>query len=142
MRLHFRPGWSAGDQAELARGPAGRMQVTELRVPSRRLLLSWAGTAWQHWWEGLSIVGLLAALAGTLYFTFRRFRQEGVIADMPVSCTCTVVVMAACLLAFVAGRYALDFLRKDPFFFTRRQESSHLPWKASRQRWVTRNQGK
>lgn len=115
LELHFHPGWSAGGRAELARGPAGLTQVTELHDPSRPLLLSWEGTTWQRWGQRLSLVGLVTALAGTLILALRRPRQESMIAHPSVSSTLTVGVMTASLLAFVTARYALDLSREGPF---------------------------
>ena len=70
--MHFHPGWSAGNRAVLTSNPAGWMEVTDLRSPELPLVLRWEGTVWQHRGERLSLLGLLACIAGTLYLIWQR----------------------------------------------------------------------
>ena len=72
LRLHFHPGWSAGNRAELTSGPSGFVQVTDLRNPDRPLEIRWEGTVWQRRGERLSLLGLFACSAGLLYLVWRR----------------------------------------------------------------------
>ena len=116
LRLHFHPGWSAGDQAILTPGPAGWVQATEVKNPAKPLVIRWEGTAWQRWGERLSLLGLLAAVAGTVLIAFRRQRREEIESDsVPGTSTRYVGRMTACLFVLVAGRYALDLSPSGPF---------------------------
>ncbi len=72
LRLHFHPGWSAGNRAKLTSGPSGFVQVTDLRNPDRPLEIRWEGTVWQHRGERLSLLGLFACSVGLLYLVWRR----------------------------------------------------------------------
>lgn len=72
LRLNFHPGWSAGSRAKLSSGEGGWAQVTDLRTPDQPLTIRWEGTAWQSRGERLSLLGLLAGLAGLLYLTWRQ----------------------------------------------------------------------
>lgn len=51
LRLHYHPGWSAGERATLSRGPYGWMQVTALQSREQPLVIRWEGTVWQRWGE-------------------------------------------------------------------------------------------
>ena len=115
IRVHYHPAWSAGGRAKLARGPAGWVQATELQDPSQPLLIRWGGTTWQRWGERLSLLGLVATLAGTLFFVLRRPRPETWASELPVSSMRIAGIMTACLFAVVAGRYALDLSPSGPF---------------------------
>ena len=72
LRLHYHPGWSAGERAVLTPGAAGWVQVTELSNPDQPLKIRWKGTPWQLWGESISLVGLLIIPAGLFYSALRR----------------------------------------------------------------------
>ena len=115
LRMHFHPGWSAGEQATLQRGPAAWMQVSKLHDAAQPLLIRWVGTSWQRLGERMSLLGLVATLAGALFFALRRRNSAHAISDIPVSSTRTAGVLTVCLLVFVAVRYALDLSHRGPF---------------------------
>ena len=117
LRLHFHPGWSAGERAVLSPGPAGRVQVTGLRDPDQPLVIRWEGTAWQRWGERLSLVGLLATIVGLLFLAFRR-RQEVEKAESPSrSSLLTLGAMVGCAFVLLVGRIALDRSSGGPFLW-------------------------
>ncbi len=115
LRLHFHPSWSAGERAKLAPGPAGWVQVTELRDPAQPLEIRWNGTAWQRWGERLTLVGFLATLAGTLFFALRGKTPSVSTPDRPPSSTHAAGVLTVFLLLFVAARFALNLAPRGPF---------------------------
>ena len=129
LRLHFHPGWSAEERAKLTPGPAGWMQVTELRDPAQPLVIRWEGTAWQRRGERLGLVGLLAAVVGLLSLAWPRrgmhswggqVASDGSSVDAPRSSVVTVGALTGCVLVLVLARFALDqssggpFLRRSP----------------------------
>ena len=124
LRLHFHPGWSAGERAVLSPGPAGWVQVTGLRDPDQPLVIRWEGTAWQRWGERLSLVGLLATIVGLLFLAFRR-RQEVEKAESPSrsslltphSSPLTLGAMVGCAFVLLVGRIALDRSSGGPFLW-------------------------
>ena len=123
LRLHFHPGWSAGERAVLSPGPAGWMQVTELRDPDQPLVIRWEGTAWQRWGERLSLVGLLASVVGLLFLASRRRRGEET--ENPShnshlasrSSVLTLGAMVGCAFVLLVGRIALDRSSGGPFLW-------------------------
>ena len=129
LRVHFHPGWSAGENAILGRSPDGWLQVTELQESSRPLEIHWKGTQAQQWGEGLSLAGLFVSFVGLLYLLVRR-RQLGSscreIAGDPRSLVTrfhsysgssyfALKAIAGCLLILVAARVVLDRLGGGPF---------------------------
>ena len=134
LRLHFHPGWSAGERASLTPGPAGWMQVTDLSDPGQPLVIRWEGTAWQSWGERLSLVGLLVSLVGLLFIAFRRRRGEEAGGEREhitrhdltaAKCPNTwsqrrpnslhVKAMVGCIFVLVVVRYAVDQSSGGPF---------------------------
>ena len=122
LRLHFHPGWSAGERAEMSPGPAGWVQVTKLRNPDQPLVVRWEGTGWQRWGERLSLIGLLATIAGLLFLAFRR-RQEVERIEPPSrsslltsrSSRLTLSAMVGCVLVMVAAFNVIDRSSGGPF---------------------------
>ncbi len=115
LRLHFHPGWSAGKLAELSRGPAGWTLVSGLREATQPLAISWKGTAWQRWGERLSLIGLLATLAGLCILVIRRRGEEEHAAAGPSATTSSVAALVGCLLIVTVLRYAVDWSANGPF---------------------------
>ena len=134
LRLHFHPGWSAGERASLAPGPAGWMQVTDLSDPGQPLVIRWEGTAWQSWGERLSLIGLFVSLVGLLFIAFRRRRGEEAGGEgehitrhdlTAAKCPNTwgqrrpnslhVKAMVGCIFVLVVVRYAVDQSSGGPF---------------------------
>ena len=115
LRLHYHPGWSAGARATLSRGPYGWMQVTALQSREQPLVIRWEGTVWQRWGESLSVLGLLAIVAGTLFLVLRRQKGEISAGAAQSSSTRSVRAMVVCVLILVAVRYALDLSQRGPF---------------------------
>ena len=118
LRLHFHPGWSAGERASLTPGPAGWMQVTNLSDPGQPLVIRWEGTAWQSWGERLSLVGLLVSLVGLLFISFRRRRGEeagGERGHVTRHTSLLVKAMVGCIFVLVVVRYAVDQSSGGPF---------------------------
>ena len=118
LRLHFHPGWGAGERATLTRGPAGWVQVTELSNPAQPLAIRWEGTTWQRWGERLSMVGLVASFAGLLFLAFRRRKEvetHGEREQPSLSTSRHVKAMVGCLFILVVARYALDQSSSGPF---------------------------
>ena len=124
LRLHFHPGWSAGDQAALTPGAAGWMQVNELRNPGQPFVIRWEGTVWQRRGERLSLLGLFATALGLLFMAFPRRgatrRSEAVVneengAFASRSSLLATTSLVICLLALVGARYAVDRASAGPF---------------------------
>ena len=118
LRLHFHPGWGAGERATLTRGPAGWVQVTELGNPAQPLAIRWEGTTWQRWGERLSMVGLVASFAGLLFLAFRRRKgveTQGEREQPSLSTSRHVKAMVGCLFILVVARYAFDQSSSGPF---------------------------
>ena len=122
LRLHFHPGWSAGERAALTPGPAGWIQVTGLRNPDQPLVIHWAGTTWQRWGERLSLLGLIASVVGLLFLALRRQKGEEARENAshsslpaPLSSVPTLVALVACALVVVVARYAVDRSTGGPF---------------------------
>lgn len=74
--MHFHPGWSAGNRANLTSNPAGWMEVTDIRSPDLPLVIRWEGTVWQRRGEFLSLLGLVASTAGILFLVWRRRKRD------------------------------------------------------------------
>ena len=129
LRVHFHPGWSAGEHAILGRSSDGWLQVTDLQESSRPLEILWKGTQAQRWGEGLSLAGLFASFVGLLYL-FVRGRLLGSscreIAGDPRSLVTrfrsysgssyvALRSIAGCLLILVAARVVLNRIGGRPF---------------------------
>lgn len=115
LRMHYYPSWSAGKRAKLTPGPGGWVQVTELREPAQLLEIRWNGTPSQRWGERLTLLGFLSTLAGTLFIALRRNTPSNATADRPLSSAHSAGVITACLLLFVATRFALNLAPRGPF---------------------------
>ena len=115
LRLHFHPAWSAGDKARLTQGPAGWVRVTEVQDRSEPLVIRWQGTVWQRWGDRLSLLGMLATVAGALFFAIHRRKGETGVNAAQSASTRTVGVMTACVLVFVVARFALNRSPQGPF---------------------------
>ncbi len=72
LRLHFHPGWAAGQGAVLEKGPSGWTQVSKEPGNGEQLEIYWAGTTSQHWGQRISLFGLLATALGLASITRRR----------------------------------------------------------------------
>ncbi len=120
IRMHYHPGWRAGDRATLSPGPAGWMQVSGLSNPGLPLEIRWEGTAAQSWGERLSLAGLIVLIAGIAYLAIRGRSSDGrrtpdsselrSVERGPTSQTPSFALgaMAGCLLIFTVARIALN----------------------------------
>ncbi len=127
LRMHYHPGWSAGERATLSQGPVGWMQVSGLSNPSQPLVIRWEGTAAQRWGERLSIAGLIVLVAGIAFLAFRSpFSDSRRLSDNSEvrsqepgfaiqSSTLALGAMAGCLFIFAVARIALDRSGGGPF---------------------------
>ena len=115
LRLHYHPGWSAGTQASLSRGPAGWTQVTGLRNPSEPLMISWQGTDWQRRGQLLSLLGLAAVVAVLLLHRFHLSDVKATVLTRQTGSIRAVAALAACVLAAAVGRFVLDASSSGPF---------------------------
>ena len=125
LRMHYHPGWSAGERATLTSGSAGWMQVTELQDPDQPLVIRWKGTAWQHRGESLGLVGLFVFLVGLLYTTLWGGRGGKRITEgetwqlsprvAPQSSTHTLAAMVGCVLLLMAVQVTLNHPGIGPF---------------------------
>ena len=124
LRLHYHPGWSAGEQAELTPGAAGWVQVTDVRDPGLPLVIRWQGTVWQRRGERLSLVGLIAATLGLLFVSARRRRAtrrseatDDSVREEFISRSSIVALgaLGVSLLVLVAARFAVDGSGRGPF---------------------------
>ena len=126
LRLHFHPAWSTRDRAVLTRGASGLVQVTGRREPTEPIEIYWEGTGWQHWGERLSLLGLVASLAGLSILAFRRGRRSGWRQRResrhrgepfaaPHSSPLAPGALVTCLLALVVARFVLDRFDGGPF---------------------------
>lgn len=127
LRMHYHRGWSASDLATLSPGPAGWMQVSGLSNASQPLQIWWEGTAAQRWGERLSLLGLVAVVAGIVFLAVRggsrdrrrpsdnselRSEERGFISQ---SSTLSLGAMAGCLLILTVTRIALNRSHGGPF---------------------------
>ena len=120
LRLHYHPGWGAGGQAVVAPGPAGWIQVTEVRNPDLPLVLRWEGTVAQRWGERLSMVGLLASAVGLLYLALRsrgHHRRREAPASSHRSTTLTLGAITGCVFVIAVLHFALSRSNGGPFLF-------------------------
>lgn len=129
LRLHFHPGWSAGERAQLERSSDGWVQVEELRNASQPLVIRWNGTQAQLWGEGISLVGLFASIVGLLYFLLQRRNFGGVRRETAAerqsppshlslfsgSQHFSLGAITGCLLILFATRVMVDRLDGRPF---------------------------
>ena len=127
LRLHYHPGWSAGERATLTQGPFGWIQVTDVRNPDEPLVVRWEGTVAQRWGEWLSLVGLFAFVAGLLILLLRdwglfkwsgRGEEERWIEKSDLGrrfSTLTLSAMVGCAVIFVLVSFALDRSSGGPF---------------------------
>lgn len=125
LRLHFHPGWSAGDRAVLTQGAAGWIQVTEMHEPTEPLIVFWAGTDWQRRGERLSLLGLLTSIAGLLFLSLRKGcsqrwkerREARSETDnfAPRSSALNLGAMITGILVLVLARQVLDRFGGGPF---------------------------
>ena len=121
LRLHYHPGWSAEPRAALTPGPDGWTEVKALQNPERPLVIRWEGTVWERRGKLLSMFGLLAALAGFLFFAVRWRRGErgewGVKRAEAPSASRFVPLMAGCMVTFLMVRYLLVWTVGGPFLW-------------------------
>ncbi len=119
LRLHYHPGWSAGEMAKLTRGPVGWTKVTELSRPDLPLVIRWQGTVWQHRGDLFSRIGLLATAGGFLVLVFRRRQHGGKEGSHDVSEKFPLLIpaMIGFLLAVVAVRYLANWSAGGPFLW-------------------------
>ena len=127
LRLHFFPAWTAGNQATLTSGPAGFVQVTNLRNPPKPLVLRWTGTAWQRRGERISLLGLFFCIAGILYLFYRRewrFQsrtlttqaQQGSNLQASYSQVAQLSLVGI-VLSLAVARYAISWSGSFPFLY-------------------------
>ncbi len=131
LRLHFHPGWAAGEGTALEQGPAGWVQVSKRPEHGEQLEIHWAGTTPQRWGEGISVVGLFATAAGFALLGRRRHRffpvQEK---ETPVedgkSFSRVVIPLTVAVLLVITARYAVDRYTEGPFIW--HSPPDHLPF--------------
>lgn len=130
LRLHYHPGWSAGESATLSQGEAGWMQATELVDPDQPLTVEWSGTTWQRWGERLSLTGLSTLVVAFLLLRSRRRFFAGdvapPVAGMPhengmphknlvQSPFHNVVALVCCVALLTTVRFAINASGGGPF---------------------------
>ena len=121
LRLHYHPGWSAGQRATLTPGLGGWTEVKDLQTPELPLVIRWKGTVWEQRGKLLGMFGLLATLVGFLFFVMRWRRGErsdwGVKRAEDLSSSQFVPLMAGCVLTFLMVRYLLGWTVGGPFLW-------------------------
>ena len=128
--MHFHPGWSAGNRAVLTSSPVGLVEVTDVRSPELPLVLRWEGTVWQRRGERLSLLALLACIAGILYFIWqRRKRYQAQMStrsptekehEEPLHIARGLGgqwALAGLLLVLVATRYSMSWFNTFPYLY-------------------------
>ncbi|MDE0068492.1 MAG: 6-pyruvoyl-tetrahydropterin synthase-related protein [Caldilineaceae bacterium] len=118
IRLHFHPGWDTGDRATLAAGPAGWVQVNELRDLGQPLVILWKGTDTQRWGERASLFGLTASVAGLLFLVLRRRGRKEFASESrrpEGKSSFQVNALAGCALCLVLVRLAFDQSDSGPY---------------------------
>ena len=122
LRLHFHPGWSAGDDVVLERGTAGWTKIAGGPELGDRLEIHWVGTDSQRWGEYVSLFGLLVTAAGLAYLGRRR-QPVGAVPEQESPAGETrafaqvVIPMTACVLVVLVTRYAVDRYLGGPFLW-------------------------
>ncbi len=127
LRMHYHPGWSAGDRATLSSGPVGWMQLSGVSNSGKFLEIRWEGTVAQRWGERLSLLGLIALVVGFAHQVIWRLsmgrrrlagsselggEERGFVSQ---SSTLALGAMAGCLLLFTVTRIAFDRFGGGPF---------------------------
>ncbi len=115
IRLHFHPGWSAGERATLSPGPAGWTQVADATDPEQPIVIRWEGTPAQRWGERLSLLGLIMTVGGLLCIVLLRRKEEEVSEQRMPLASRQLSAMVGCVLILVVVRYAFDFSSGGPF---------------------------
>ena len=118
LRLHFHPGWDTGERATLTAGPAGWVQVSELKDPGQPLVIRWKGTDAQRWGERASLFGLTATVAGLLLLVLRRRGRKEVESESrrpPGQASFQVNALVGCGLCLVLVQVALDQSDSGPY---------------------------
>lgn len=121
LRLHYHPGWSAEERANLTPGPGGWAVVKNLQTPEQPLIIFWKGTTWERRGKLLSMFGLLATLVGFLFFVIRGRKDEsrdwGIKRAEELSVSQLVPLMAGFALTFFIVRYLLLWTIGGPFLW-------------------------
>ena len=122
LRLHFHPGWSAGENVALVQGTAGWTQVTGTPEHGGQLELRWEGTTSQRWGEHISLLGLFATALGFTFFARQRravvaAHQGGNLSKEKRAFLLVVIPMTACVFLVLLMRYAIDRYSEGPFLW-------------------------
>ena len=122
LRLHFHPGWAAGEGAALEQGTAGWVQVSKRPESGEQLEIRWAGTASQRRGQQVSLFGLLATAAG--FALLARQRQPFAAAltrktrsEEEKTYPRVAISMAVGVLVVLLARYAVDRYAEGPYIW-------------------------
>ncbi len=122
LRLHFHPGWAAGEGAVLEQGTAGWVKVSKRPESGEQLEIRWAGTTSQRRGQLLSLFGLLATAAGVTFLARQRQPFFAVLkretpSEEGRTFQKVVVSMAIGVLVVLLARYAVDQYTEGPFIW-------------------------
>ena len=131
LRLHFHPGWAAGQGAVLEKGTSGWTQVARRPDSGEQLEIRWAGTTSQHWGQRISTFGIFVTAAGIAMLARKRQPfvavQGGEAPDVERRGFPTVVVpMTATVLLVLLARHAVDQYSEGPYIWD--SPPGHVPF--------------
>jgi len=131
LRLHFHPGWAAGQGAVLEEGRSGWTQVSKRPEVGGQLEIRWAGTTSQRQGQYITLFGIFATVSG--FALLARKRKPSSVAqsrDKPSVGTWrfpnVVVPMTAGVLLVLLARIAIDRYTEGPYIWN--SPSGHVPF--------------
>ncbi len=130
LRLHFHPGWAAGQGAVLEKGRSGWTQVSKRPEGGEQLEVRWAGTASQRRGQYITLFGIFATTMGVALLARKRQSSAAQRRDKPGVETGhfpnAVVPMTAAVLLVLLARFAVDRYTDGPYIWN--SPPGHVPF--------------
>ena len=131
LRLHFHPGWAAGQGAVLEEGRSGWTQVSTRPEGGEQLEIRWAGTASQRQGQYITLFGIFATVLGFALLARKRQASSAVLRRDNSSVETryfpkVVVPMTAAVLLVLLARFAVDRYTEGPYIWN--SLPGHVPF--------------
>ena len=122
LRLHFHPGWAAGQGAVLEKGTSGWTRVSKRPETGEQLEIRWAGTSAQRRGETISLLGIFATAVGFVFLARKRqpfvaVRTQGAQNAESWGIPKVVVSLTTGVLLVLLARYAVDMFTEGPYIW-------------------------